>query len=365
MRRRRFLLTIALLCATTLQPTRMQAQTPEIKTTIQDYARAHNFDGTILIQQRGKRIYQKSFGIADRAFNIPIKNDTRFKVASITKAFTAVLILQLCEQGKIALDQPIKTYLPDYTGEGADKIKVHHLLNHTSGIPNIDQGLTSYDESRRRGIDHYQKVYTPDELIRKFCRGKLVREPGKAFDYNNADYMLLGKILEKITGKPYEQVLREQILLPLGMRDSGLLHQHDIVAKLSPTYFRRDGTTILENEMPAYIENWYAAGAMYSTAPDLLRFANALFGGRLLKPESLDRMLTPGLDDYGYGVWIPTWEVGNGKKIRVVFRPGGIMGANSMLVHNLDDDTTIILLSNTNRTKLDDFVFQIARVLSR
>lgn len=338
-------------------------QAPSLDATIRDYAKAHDFDGTLLIQQRGKKIYQKSFGIADRAFNIPVKNDTKFKIASITKAFTSVLILQLYEQGKLDLDQPIKTYLPDYSGEGAEKVKIHHLLNHTSGIPNIDQGLTSYDESRRKGIDHYQHVYTTEELIRKFCSGKLVHEPGKAFDYNNAEYMILGKIIEQMTGKPYDVVLKERILQPLGMKRSGLLHQQDIVPNLAPTYFRRESAKTLENEMPAYIENWYAAGAMYSTAGDLLAFANALFGAKLLKRESLNRMLKPGLDDYGYGLWISQWDLGNGKKIRAVERPGGIMGANGVLFHILDNDTTIIILSNTNRTNLDDFPVQIAKVL--
>jgi D-alanyl-D-alanine carboxypeptidase len=364
MRRRPVLLMAALLFATALQPAQTQAQTSRLETAIRDYVRAHHFDGAIVIQERGKLLYRRCFGIADRAFNIPMQNDTRFKIASITKAFTATLILQLYEQGKIDLDQPIKTYLPDYTGEGADKVRVHNLLNHTSGLPNIDQGLTSYEDGRRQGIDHYQKVYTTDELIRKFCSGKLVREPGKAFDYNNAEYMILGKIIEKITGKPYEQALQERILQPLGMRDSGLLNQRDIVPKLSPTYMQRDGTTILENEMPTYIENWYAAGAMYSTTADLLKFANALFGAALLKPETLKLMLKPGLDNYGYGVWISTWELGNGKKIKAVERPGGIMGANGVLFHILDDDATIIILSNTNRTDLDDFPLQIAKALN-
>lgn len=364
MRIQQFLLTAALSCAVTLHATFIQAQTTSLETTIQEYVKAHNFDGTILIQKHGKRIYRKSFGIADRAFNIPVKNDTKFKIASITKAFTAVLILQFYEQGKLDLDQPIQTYLPDYSGEGATRVKIHNLLNHTSGMPNIDQGLTNYDESRRKGIDHYQNVYTTDELIRKFCSGKLVHEPGKVFDYNNAEYMILGKIIEKLTGKPYDQVLKEQILEPLGMRDSSLLHQTDIVPRLAPTYFQREGAKTLENEMPTYIENWYAAGAMYSTAADLLKFANALFGAKLLKLETLNRMLTPGLNNYGYGVWIAYWDLGNGKKIRAVERPGGIIGANGVLFHILNKDTTIIILSNTNRTDLDDFPLQIAKVLS-
>lgn len=365
MKRRRFLRAVALLCAASLHPTLMSAPMVDLETTIREYTKAHDFNGTILIRQKGKKVYRKNFGVADRAFNVPVKDDTKFKVASITKAFTAVLILQLFDEGKLDLNGTIKTYLPDYSGEGADKVRVHHLLNHTSGLPNIDQGLTDYEEIRRQGVDHYQKIYTPEELIQKFCSGKLVHEPGKAFDYNNADYLLLGKIVEAVTGKPYEEALKERILSPLGMRDTGLLRQNDVIPKLSSTYILKEGTTLLENEMPVYIENWYAAGAMYSTADDLARFADALFGGKLLKPETLNRMLTPGLEDYGYGVWMATWKAGDNKKMRVMFRPGGIMGANSMLLHIFDSDTTVILLSNTNRPKLDDFVYQIAMALNR
>lgn len=363
--KRGFPLAIALLCATILQPTPAPAHRSTIDTVIEEYTRAHEFDGSIMITQRGKRIYRKNFGVADRAFNVPIKNDTRFKIASITKAFTAVLILQLYDQGKIDLEQPIKTYLPGYTGAGAETVKIYHLLNHTSGIPNLDQGLMGYEQSRRQGIDHYQKVYTTDELVQKYRGDKLVHEPGTAFDYNNADYIHLGKIIENITGKRYEQVLQEQILQPLKMRDSGLLKQSAIVPNLASTYVRPDDASPLENDMPVYIENWYAAGAMYSSIDDLTRFSQALFGGKLLKQESLNRMLTPGLEDYGYGVWIALWELSPGRKSRVMFRPGGIMGAQSMLVHILDDDTTILILSNTNRAKLDDFVYKIAKALYR
>ena len=107
-------------------------------------------------------------------------------------------------------------------------------------------------------------------------------EPGKVFDYNNGDYVILGKIIEKLTGKPYEDVLKERILSPLGMTGSGILHQRDIVSNLADTYFYRDDIKTLVPDLPAYPENWYAAGAMYSTLADLRTFSNALFGGKLV-----------------------------------------------------------------------------------
>ena len=124
-------------------------------------------------------------------------------------------------------------------------------------------------------------------MLDKFCSDTLVKEPGKEFDYNNADFIILGKIIEKISGKTYEENLKEKILLPLQMTNSGLLSQEKIIDKLADTYFYRDDLKTLANDLPVYISNWYAAGAMYSTADDILKFSNALFGGKLLKQETL------------------------------------------------------------------------------
>jgi D-alanyl-D-alanine carboxypeptidase len=326
------------------------AQARKLDTLIRDYAKEHNFNGTILIQNKGKEIYQKSFGVADRAFNVPIDNGTRYKIASITKAFTAVLILQLYEQGKLDLHRTIKTYLPDYAGEAAERVTIHHLLNHTSGMQNMDN-IGSAGEAIKNGLDQYQLPHTIDQLLTRYCSGKLVHEPGKVYDYDNAEYIILGKIIERLTGETYAEALKERILMPLGMQDSGLLYQYNIVKNLANTYFSRDDLKRLANDLPVYIENWYAAGAIYSTADDLLKFSNALFGCKLIKQETLSLMLKPGLDEYGYGVWIRTVQV-RGKQYRGMERPGRIMGANVLLFHFLDNDLTIIVLSNTDLTPI-------------
>jgi CubicO group peptidase (beta-lactamase class C family) len=189
-----------------------------------------------------------------------------------------------------------------------------------------------------------------------------VGEVGKTFDYNNADYIILGKIIERITGKHYDAVLQERILDPLGMRESGMLYQNQIVERLASTYFKAGASVPLINDLPVYPENWYAAGGMYSTAADLMKFADALFGGRLLKPATLERMLTPGLDDYGYGVWVASGTI-EGKRRRFAQRPGSIMGANTLLLRFLEDGLTIIILGNTNLTDIDGFGFLIARTV--
>lgn len=327
---------------------------------IGSYTKTNNFNGTILIEKNGKIAYAKSFGFANIPFKVPNRIETKFKVASITKAFTSVLILQLVEQGKIDLNQTFKTYLPDYKGEAGDRVTVHQLLNHTSGMANIDR-VPSLEYVVNNGFPLYQMPHTSDQILEEFCSQKLVGEPGKKFDYNNADYIVLGKIIERIYGKTYEQVLREKLLEPLQMRDSGMIHQPNIIAGLADTYFYRDDSKTLTNDLPFYTENLYAAGGMYSTARDVLKFSDALFGGNLLKKETLERMFTAGLDEYGYGVWVYNDYDINGKKYKIIKRPGSNMGAQSMLFHILEADATLIILTNTGTTSLDVFAADISK----
>jgi D-alanyl-D-alanine carboxypeptidase len=325
------------------------------------HAKANDFSGTILVTRGGHTLYDRSFGLADRAFAVPAANSTRYLAASVAKLFTSVLILQLAEEGRLRLDQPIRSYLADYPGEGADRITIHHLLNHTSGIEQFDR-VASLQQALEEGVPNYQKPQTGAALLKSCCSGKLARAPGAAFDYNNADYIVLGRIIERVTGKSYEQALVERIVRPLGLRDTGFTRQSEIVERLAPTYFWRDDVKLLINDLPVYFENWYAAGALYSSARDLAAFADALYGGRLLKPASLAAMLKPGLDDYGYGLWSYSFKRG-GKTYRVAKRPGSIMGANAVLYRLLDDGTTIVILANTNKTDLDVFAQRIADIL--
>ena len=349
-----FILIIALLFSLGLL-----AQSTQLDGFIGIYAKEHHFNGSILIEQHGDIRYAKSFGLANIPFEVPSTQQTRYKIASITKLFTSVLILQLYEQGRIDLDKPIRTYLPDYAGEAGNKVSIQQLLNHTSGLPSFD-GNSDQATAIRDGIPVYQMPHTSDQLLTKYSSGPLISVPGKVFNYNNADYVVLGKIIERLYGEPYAQVLRERILQPLKMSDSGMLHQGDIINGLADTYFYRDDRKVLSNDLPAYPENWYAAGAMYSTTNDLMKFSNALFALKLIEQATLDLMIKPGLDDYGYGLWSYATTL-KGKKHPVVKRPGSIMGAQSQFFHVLDQDITIIILGNTGTTDSDVFVAEIAK----
>lgn len=322
-------------------------------------ARERDFSGNVLVARRGRVAYRGSFGLADRRFGVKVGAGTRFRIASITKAFTAVLVLQLAEEGRLGLDEPLRTYLPKFPGEGTDRITVRQLLNHTSGLPNSDAEIKSYAGARFQGLDQYQRAFSPDGLVARWARGPLRFEPGTKFEYNNADYIVLGRLLEAAWKKPFETVLRERILVPLGLRDSGLLRDRRIVKGLASTYYRPDGVRDLREEMPVNAENWGAAGAMYSTAGDLLRFSEALFRGRLLKPASLKAMLTPGKDDYGFGVWVYSEKI-KGRRMTAVQRPGLIMGANVGVFHLRESGLTVIVLTNDNLTDVGALSRRIA-----
>jgi CubicO group peptidase (beta-lactamase class C family) len=323
---------------------------------------AIKFNGTILIEKKNKIIFSKSMGFANLEWRVPGTVETKYKVASITKFFTSVLIMQLVEEGKIALDNPIPAYIPNYKGERS--ITIRQLLNHTSGMKNIDT-ISSVESAVRNGVPLYQKPRSPKELLEDFCSEPVEAVPGSAFNYNNADYIVLGAIIEAVTGRPYGAILQERILTPLQMRNSGLLSQHILIDQLASSYFIRDDLKKMVPDLPAYWENWYAAGAMYSTSADLLKFSKAVFGGKLLKQASLDSMFVSGKGEYGFGVWVYNAYEMDKKYYTIVKRPGQIMGAQSMLFHVLETGLTIIILSNTGFIDIDSMAAELALQASR
>src|SRR3954468_1070300 len=185
-------------------PTPAPPPTAALGSFVDQFAREHEFSGTILVQEKGGPKYAGSFGLADRAFNVPADSATRYRIASITKLFTSIVVLQLRDEGKLDLNGSIKKYLPDYSGEGGDDITIHHLLNHTSALPQYDN-VSSYQEAFNNGVEQYQKPLSVDALLKRCCAGKLAEKPGAKFNYNNADYFVLGRIIEQLDGKTYEK----------------------------------------------------------------------------------------------------------------------------------------------------------------
>ena len=223
-----------------------QDKAAKIDELMAQYHKNNQFMGTVLVAESGKVIYKKGFGYANVEWEIPNTTDTRFRIGSITKQFTAMLILQLVEQGKVKLDGKVTDYLPDYRKETGDRVTVHHLLNHTSGIPSYTGMPTFFKDVSRN-------PYGVEEFVKKYASGDLEFEPGSKFVYNNSGYFLLGAIIEKVTGKPYDQVLKENILDPLGMKDTGYDRHDTIIKKRASGYQRNPAKRRAQRALPGYV----------------------------------------------------------------------------------------------------------------
>lgn len=335
-------------------------QTPQsIEAFVAKEAADRQFSGTVLIARQGSIVALRSFGLADRSFTVPARPTDRYRIASITKTFTATIVMMLVDEGKLRLDTRVGDVLPDYPGQGADRVTIRTLLNHTSGLAQYDR-IKNLDQALTQGVPQYQRPQTSRSLLIECCSGALVHDPGTTFDYNNADYLLLGRIIERLDGKSFAASLADRIIRPLALAGTGIAKHARIIPRLTPTYYWRGEKDGWMNDLPTYYENSDAAGGMYSTATDLALFADALFGGRLIRSNSLAEMLRPGLDDYGFGLWSYTFTA-YGRTWRVAKRPGSIMGANTQLYRLLDSDVTIVLLANTNRADLDSMVQAIGK----
>lgn len=299
------------------------------------------FNGAVLVAENGKVIFKKGFGKANMEWDIPNTPDTRFRLGSITKQFTATLMLQLVEQGKVKLDGKITDYLPDYRKDVGEKVTVHQLLNHTSGIP-------SYTSLPNFEGDVSRTPYKVDDFVKKYASGDLEFEPGTKFSYNNSGYFLLGAIIEKVTGKTYEMVLKEKILDPVGMKNTGYDHHGTILEKRASGYEKTaDGyrnASYLDMSLP------YAAGSLYSTVEDLYLWDQALYTDRVLSAQSKDLMHKPNLDNYAYGWQIAKAKLGTGMETAAAIKHGGgINGFNTMIGRYPAQKNLIVLLDNTSQ----------------
>jgi teichoic acid D-alanine hydrolase len=314
------------------------------------YNTKKNFNGTVLIAKNGEIDYLNCIGISNRQTGTRLNTKTKFRIASITKTFTAVLIMQLYEQGKIDLNSNFGKYYPQYKGEAKDKVTIQNLLTYSSGIPN---------SAEKFGMKPYQLPLTIDEFIDKYCSEKLEFIPGEKSIYSNTEYIILHKIIENITNKPFSVVLQENILKPLKMESTDLLNSKDIIEGLTNSYTINDTTNVLTSDEPYLIENFFGAGAMYSTVEDLLKFDNAIFNYKLLNVVNTKLMLSPNekLNGVAFGVW---YAGGYGTFNKpFIYRTGGILGSCSNWIHSLEDKVSIIVFNNTNGTNLYELSEQL------
>jgi len=309
-----------------------QQKVRKIDALLKQYYDYGQFNGSILIAENGRVVYKKGFGMANMEWNIPNGTDTKFRIASVTKQFTAAIVLQLVEEGKIRLDGKITDYLTDYRKDTGGKVTVHQLLNHTSGIPDY-KNVTS-------------NPYSAADFVKKHVSGDFEFEPGTKYRYNNGGYSMLGAIIEKVTGKSYETVLRERILKPLGMTNSGYGHHAAILQKHAGSYVKTPAGYVNAPYIDMAIP--YAAGSMYSTVEDLYKWDQSLYEDKVLSADSRKLMFTPGLSNYGYGIRISDLPLGKSdRKTKIIWHGGGgINGFNSLISRAVEKRQTVIILDN-------------------
>jgi CubicO group peptidase (beta-lactamase class C family) len=279
----------------------------------------------------------------------------KFRLGSITKQFTSMLIMQQVAKGSIKLEGHITDYLPYYRQDTGSKVTISQLLSHTSGIP-------SYTDDPKFFADVSRNYYAVDDFVKKFCSGDLQFDPGSKFHYDNSGFFLLGAILEHVTGKTYEALLKEQILDPLGMKDSGYDHYADILTKRASGYQQElagaANAPYLDMALP------YAAGSLYSTVEDLYKWDQALYTDKLLPNDLKQKLFTPNLEHYGYG-WdirvIPAGEPGTGQT--VISHGGGINGFNTLEQRLIGDHDLIVIFNNTPGADLGEMAKGIRAVL--
>ncbi|PYP85698.1 MAG: serine hydrolase [Candidatus Angelobacter sp. Gp1-AA117] len=319
---------------------------PRMEQIIQSYLADHAFMGSVLVARGGKTLLDKGYGFANLEWQVPNTSTTKFRLGSITKQFTAASILLLEERGKLKTDDLVKKHIPDAPAAW-DKVTIFHLLTHTSGIPSF----TSFPDYHSREWE----TMTPQQLVDWFRDKPLEFEPGTKWNYSNSGYVLLGYLIEKISGQSYAEFVQQNIFTPLGMKDSGYDSNAAIIEHRAAGYSR--GKNGPENADFINMSIPLSAGALYSTTEDLLRWEQGLFGGKLLSPASLAKMTTPFKEDYAFGLGVSTR---NGRKM--IAHDGGIEGFNTSLAYYPDDKLVVAVLANLNGPAAGDIAASLSRV---
>ncbi len=309
--------------------------------------KSHDFMGSVLIAKGADVILSQGYGSANLEWSVPNSPTTKFRLGSVTKQFTAACVLLLEEKGKWNVNDPVKKYMPD-APPGWSQITIYNLLTHTSGIPNF----TDFPDYK----DSEAKATTPEQLVSRFRDKPLDFDPGTKWNYSNSGYVLLGYLIEKVSGQTYQQFLQENIFTPLGMKDSGLDSNSRIIPQHASGYSSgKDGP---ENAGFINMTIPFSAGSLYSTTLDLLKWEQGLFGGKVLSTKSLTEMTTPFKSNYAFGL-----EVSDANGRKKIDHGGGIEGFNTELAYYPEDQLTVIALANLNGGAPAEIATQLAAII--
>jgi len=320
-----------ILCSAILfLPLPAQEIVQNINRAVNEFVELNLFSGTVLVAKDGKILYANAFGEADKDFHIKNTLETKFNIGSIGKTFTGTAIMQLAEKGKLKIMDPVKKYLPDFPF--GERILIHHLLTHTSGTFNYFAHP-----------DFPQKVNTirsvNDALTLIYDQELRFDTPGEKFSYSNSGIVILGAVIEKVTGMAYPDYLQKHILGPTQMHDTGINYLEDVVKNRAVGYYRMITGEYKRNIYRVPPAN--ADGGIETTAPDLLKFDQALYTTSLVNEESKRKMFTAFLDNYGY-----CWEIRREHNNVIISHGGGAPGVSAAFRRYTTDRYTLVVLSN-------------------
>ncbi|MFA6571444.1 MAG: serine hydrolase domain-containing protein, partial [Bacteroidota bacterium] len=328
-----------------------QDNASKIDNYLKSYYDFEPFSGIVLVAKGDTVLLHKAFGLANYELAVPNTKETVFNIASLTKPFTALLVMQFVQQGKIKLNAKITDYLLDYPSKNGGRITIHNLLNHTSGLPHYEVMPDFFYKQGR-------EKYAPREFLKLFWNQDLLFQPGTKFKYSSLGYTILGVILEKVSGKSYQELIIENICKPAGMKNTQVDDQISLVRNRANGYEYsfyglinsdyRDMTTAL------------ASGDLISTTEDLFLFIKALDSDKLLNQKFKEIMLKRYPPGAFYGWFGDDIKSGN-TYLRKLYHTGGVNGFRS-IISKYNNGLCIVILSNfgfTQREKIESDIFQI------
>jgi CubicO group peptidase (beta-lactamase class C family) len=326
-------------------------QTKDIKEQINDYldlyTKSYAFSGAIAAIKDGEILFEQAYGYASIEHHVENTVNTKYRIWSITKQFTAAAILILEERGLLRVEDSMRKHFPEWVDLNSG-ITIHHLLTHTSGVFNYANLPNSHKTFYR--MDHKKS-----DLIKMFTSTPLDFEPGTEWNYTNSGYYLLGMLIEKLSGETYSEFLNHNIFTPLGMNNTGVDDEKKIIENKATGYYLNGNE--LTNCLYVNMNLILSSGAMYSTIGDLIIWDQALNNNKLLGQRSIEKMNTQFKNNYGYGVSINM----NGNR-RVVHHNGGCEGFLTEIHRYVDDDFAVVVLSNYGFTAVNKLCKVIAAI---
>lgn len=334
-----------------------QSKKSKLDEIMKAYHNYNMFDGSVLVAEHGKVIYKAAFGLANREWKIPNATDTKFMIGSVSKPITAMLMLIQVQKGLIGLDKTIADYLPQFIGKPAAKVTIKQLLSHSSGMPNYDITKDFFPRISRQN-------YTREDYVKLYMDSALAFEPGARYHYSSWGYFTLGYIMEKVTGKSYAQLMKEDIFDKIGMTSSGSYFHTQIVNKRATGYdYSFGGYTSSDFRDQS---NTMGTGDIYSTVEDLFKFHAAISNNTLLNKELTAQMLAPTLNKpwwYGYGWFNNYYKYTDTDSVASNFHLGMTEGFLSFLVRIPATNSLIVILCNSSPTDFFGITGNLAKVL--